>query len=101
MDLTSILMLAGVSAGLALMIGGAVRLFGSQWLFTMVRRGLGLAIRRRGLMTGLLGGVASAGLATASATGLEPPAFTDAVSWLQVQFEPFATTAQQGESLPD
>jgi hypothetical protein len=62
--------LVAVSAAAALLMGGAVRMFGSAWLFTALRLAGGAALRRRGASTILLGVTASAGLAVAHAVGL-------------------------------
>lgn len=75
--------LAAVSAGSALVIGGAVALFGHRALLGLLSRIAGLFLRRRLLSTLTLGAITSGGLAVASATGLEPAAAGDAFSFFQ------------------
>ena len=90
-----------VAALCALLIGGAVRAFGSKWLFTALRHVAGFAMRRRGVSTALLGATASAGLAAASALGVQPVEMGDAVGWFQSQFLDMAQAAELIDALPD
>jgi len=90
-----------VSSGAALIIGSAVRVFGSQWLFTLLRHVAGFLVRRRGISTAILGAAASTGLAAASALGVQPPEMGDAVSWFQSQFSDVMQAAELAEVLPD
>lgn len=75
--------LAAVSAGAALLIGGAIALFGHRAVLGLVFRIGRLMARRRLVSTLTLGALASGGLAVASATGLEPAAAGDAFSFFQ------------------
>ena len=93
--------LVAVSASAALVLGGSVRLFGARWLFACLRQVAGLAMRRRGVSTALLGITASAGLAAASAIGLQPPEFTNAVSWFHGQFSDVQAVAEHSEGVID
>jgi len=93
--------LVAVSAGAALIVGSLVRIFGSRWLFMALRHGAGFLMRRRGVSTAVLGVAASGGLAAASAIGLQPPEFGDAVSWFQGQFNGLGETMQLLEALGD
>ena len=70
-----------VSALFALVLGGAVRLFGARWLLVSLGRAGGFAMRRRGLSTALLGATASAGLAVANAIGLQAPGLAGGFNW--------------------
>jgi hypothetical protein len=90
-----------VSAGAALIIGGAVRVFGSKWLFTGLRHVAGFVMRRRGVSTAILGAAASTGLAAASAFGIQPPEMGDAVSWFQSQFFDVTQAAELIEAISD
>ena len=95
------LALVAVSAGLALIIGSLVRIFGAKWLFTALRHVGGFAMRRRGVSTAVLGATASAGLAAASAFGIQPPELGDAVSWFQSQFMDVEQAAELYEAVND
>ncbi len=86
--------LALVSAGTALLIGSAVRISGSKWLFDGLRHIAGHALRRRGVVTALLGVAASTGLAAASALGVQPVEMGDAVSWFQLRFSGLTEAAE-------
>ncbi|WP_109261467.1 hypothetical protein [Hyphobacterium indicum] len=90
-----------VSAGAALIIGSAVRLFGSRWLFDSLRHIVGFVLRRRGVSTALLGAAASTGLAAASALGVQPVEMGDAVSWFQSQVSGLTGAAQWLEAARD
>jgi hypothetical protein len=90
-----------VAAFCALLIGGAVRVSGSQWMFTALRFLAGFAMRRRGASTALLGATASAGLAAASALGVQPLDMGDAVSWFQTPFLDAARAAERMDALPE
>lgn len=90
-----------VAALCALLIGGAVRAFGSRWLFDSVRHIAGFAVRRRGVSTALLGAAASTGLAAASALGVQPLEMGDAVGWFQSQFSGLSDTAGLIEALQE
>lgn len=93
--------LVAVSAGLALVIGSLVRIFGAKWLFSILRHLGGFALRRRAVSTAVLGATASAGLAAASAFGLQPPELGDAVSWFQSQFTDIGQAAELFEAVND
>jgi len=90
-----------VSSGAALIIGSAVRIFGSKWVFTALRHIAGFAMRRRGVSTAILGAVASTGLAAASALGIQPVEMGDAVGWFQLQFSDVAQAAALLDAMPD
>lgn len=90
-----------VSAGTALIIGSAIRIFGSKWLFDTARLIAGFAVRRRGVSTALLGAAASTGLTAASALGVQPLEMGDAVSWFQSQFSGLADAAELLEAVQD
>jgi len=90
-----------VSAGAALTIGGAVRIFGSNWLFASFHHVAGFALRRRGISTALLGAAASTGLAAAHALGVQPVEMGDAVSWFQSQFSGLSEAAELLEAVQD
>jgi hypothetical protein len=75
--------IAAISAGAALLIGGAVALFGHRAVLTAAWR-IGRVIARRRFYSSLvLGALASGGLVAANATGLEPTAAGDAFSFFQ------------------
>jgi hypothetical protein len=90
-----------VSAGAALIIGGAVRVFGSKWLFTGLRHIAGFVMRRRGVSTAILGAAASTGLAAASVLGIQPLEMGDAVSWFQSQFSDVSQAMDLIEAVSD
>lgn len=90
-----------VSAGTALIIGSAVRIFGSEWLFDGLRHMARFAVRRRGVTTALLGAAASTGLAAASALGVQPLEMGDAVGWFQSHFTDLSDAAGLIETLQD
>ncbi|MEE2527291.1 hypothetical protein V0U79_13070 [Hyphobacterium sp. HN65] len=93
--------LVAVSAGSALIMGSVVRIFGARWLFSILRHVGGFAMRRRAVSTAVLGATASAGLAAASAFGLQPPEFGDAVGWFQSQFAGLDAAAEMFEAMND
>lgn len=90
-----------VSAGTALVIGSAVRIFGSRWLFASFRHIAGFALRRRGISTALLGAAASTGLAAAHALGVQALEMGDAVGWFQSQFSGLSEAAELIEAAQD
>lgn len=83
MFITPEIELAAVSAAAALLIGGAVAVFGHRAVLGLASRIAGFFVRRRLLSTLTLGAITSGGLAVANATGLEPAAAGDAFSFFQ------------------
>lgn len=75
--------IAAVSAAAALLIGGAVALFGHRAVLALAWRAGRFFARRRFYSSLALGALASGGLAVANATGLEPTAAGDAFSFFQ------------------
>lgn len=74
---------AAISAAAALLIGGAVALFGHRAVLGAAWRASRLIARRRLYSSLVLGALASGGLVAANATGLEPAAAGDAFSFFQ------------------